>query len=94
MTVHEDCPSLGLCWVRQVKHHCSALLKSLVTSLIFLSEASGTAEGEGLGFFRAPDDMDNVFILPLGSGTVTPNACLPWPDFLALPLKMVSVVLG
>ena len=32
--------------------------------------------------FRAPDDMDNVWILPLDSGTVTPNACLSWPDFL------------
>ena len=74
MTVHEDCPSLGVCWVRQVKHHClTALLKSLVTSLIFLSEVSGTAEGEGLGFFRAPDDMDNVCIVPLDSGTATPR---------------------
>ena len=38
-------------------------------------------------FFKAPYEMDNLSILPLENGTVTPNACLSWPDFLALPLK-------
>ena len=28
----------------------------------------------------------------INGGTVTPNACLSWPDFLVLPLKMVSAV--
>ena len=28
----------------------------------------------------------------INDGTVTPNICLSWPDFLALPLKIISTV--
>ena len=63
---------------------------------------SGTAEGEGLvglqpyHFFAWVEDGYVIFIgvenmmarkCMINGGTVTPNVCLSWPDFLALPLQ-------